>query len=485
MRLFIILFFLLLAAPSYSGVVTDDVQTQPAKKVILHTVQKGETVSSILKNYNLSLDKFLKSNKQLNGTNLTLSLGQQLVINKKDIGTATDPEIAHQIKVYLQSIGAPLTTDVVPELPAKKVQKAELLRELTTVDKYDDTPRPYGKLLPWKHEIRVTLLLPLTKKDGTEDKEFEAFYKGAVLAMSQLKSDGISLEVDVFDTGHSVESVNHLINEGVLRSRNIVIGPVYNDQFSAVANYLRGKGTLLVSPLAVIDAVGENVFQLSPSQETRYDKLNGFFKGKNVLFFATASDDKSFDADIKKYTDMGATTQIVRGNVTEEALKEYFVTDIPNVVVVSAKSKSDIESVLSRIATVKKTLSSNYRIAVVGSPEFSKIEERKREDFFKSNTYYTTSYHQDRLDENSLGFEKQYVDMFGEYPNLFSYRAYDAVTLFLSVMYESGEDFYANINDQIMRLLQVDYRFMPKEGRNINTQWMLVNYKPDYTITIK
>lgn len=483
MRLVVILLLMLFVVPSYSGTIIDFVETQAGKKVIIHTVQKGETVSSILKNYNLSLDKFLKTNKQLNGTNLTLSLGQQLLINKKDVGTASDVEIAHQIKVYLQSHGT--STSMIDELPQKESQKAELIRELNRVEKYDDTPRGNGKLSSWNNKIKVTLLLPLTKKDGTEDKEFEAFYKGAVLAMSQLKNDGISLDVDVFDTNHSVESVNNLINEGVLRSRNIVIGPVYNDQFTAVANYLHNRGTILVSPLAAIDAIGGNVFQLAPSQMTRYDKLENFFSGKNVIFFATASDDKSFDSEIKEYTNMGASTKIVRGDVGEDVLKGYFVTERPNVVVVSAKNKSDIELALSRVANIKRTLSSNYNIAVVGSPEFSKVDERKREDFFKANTYYTTNYHQDRLDEKSLEFERQYVDMFGEYPNLFSYRAYDALILFLSVMYESGEDFYSNFNDQLMQLLQVKYRFVLNEGRNVNTEWMLVNYKPNYTITIK
>lgn len=481
MRIIVVLLFILVAAPAYSWTATDVVTQVKNRKAIIHTVQKSESVSSILKNYNLSLEKFLKANKQFIGTNLSLSLGQQLVINKKDVGSASHREIDHEIKLHLEAMGIKPQPKEEP-LPA---QKQELMKELNTVSKYQE-PQKNGKLLPWNEVIKVTMLLPLTRNDGTEDKEFESFYKGAILAMSQLKTDGISLEVEVFDTGHSVSSVQSLISEGVLRNRNLVIGPVYKDQFSLVANCLRGRGTVLISPLSAVEGVVDgNTFQLAPSQSSRYNKLKDFFTGRNVIYCTTQNDDSLFNENIKKYSDKALSLHRVRGDKSVEELKSYFTTSAENVVVVSSKNKGEIELILSKIATLKKGFSSNYKIAVLGSSEFSKIDDTKKDDFFKSNTYFITNYHQDRLNSSALEFETQYIEMFGEQPNLFSYRAYDAVTLFVSAMYESGSDFADYPFDQMMRILQVDYRFLMENGCHVNQEWMLVNYSPDYSIIAK
>ncbi|MEG0499508.1 MAG: LysM domain-containing protein, partial [Rikenellaceae bacterium] len=160
MRIVIVILMMLVATPSLSWAATDPV-SQVNKKIILHTVQKGETLSSILKSYNLSLDRFLKANRQMEGTNLTLSLGQQLVINKKDIGSGIDSEIAHDIKIYLESRGMKSGTTE-ETVPVKTGQKAELIRELNTVSKYKE-PTPTQKVLPWSDAIKLTMLLPLTK----------------------------------------------------------------------------------------------------------------------------------------------------------------------------------------------------------------------------------------------------------------------------------------------------------------------------------
>lgn len=482
MRILIVILLMLACAPCVSWALADPV-SQSSRKVILHTVQKGETLSSILKSYNLSLEKFLKSNRQFEGTDLSLSLGQQLVINKKDIGSGVDSEIAHNIRIYLEARG--ISTKPEELAPATKEKKAELMKELHTVSKYSESAAS-TKIIPWSDVLKVAMLLPLTKNDGSSDKDYEAFYKGAILAMSQLKTDGISLDVDVYDTGHTVEGVQSLLYNGVLKGRNLVIGPVYKEQFATVANAMRNKGSVLVSPLATVEmSTDGNVFQLAPSQTSRYDKLNDFFVGKNVIFCSSGNDDTSFLQSIQQYVDKAGMITIVTRDITEEELRGHFSTTTDNIVVVSAKNKGDIELILSKIATSKRALSSNYKIAVLGSPEFAKVEDNKKDDFFKANTYFVTSYHQDRLNEGSLVFETQYIEMFGELPNLFSYRAYDAVMLFVSAMYESGKDFNDYPFDQLMRILQVGYRFAPENGHKVNQEWMLVNYAPDYTIITK
>lgn len=481
MRILIVFLIMFFTVPRAVWAVEDDLDQSRNKKNIIHVVQKGETLSSILRTYNVSLDKFLKTNKSLNNTNLAISIGQQLVIVKKDRGSATDGEIVSQVKLYLDSHG------FATENQEKKdeIKPDNLIQDLTTADKYDEDNRPNISLLPISDDIKVTLLLPLMNSEGVEDKAFEAFYKGAILALSDLKSSGISASVDVFDTDHSLETVNRIIADGDLNERNLVIGPVYKDQFAVVADYMRGRGTVLVSPLSYVDSEAEYIFQLAPSHTTRYNKLQDFFEGKKIHYYESNSNDTTFLKTIEIPLSRAALVDTLNLVLTDDEIKEKFSAEMDNIVVVSAKNKSDIELIVSKIATLKRGMSSSFNISVLGSPDFAKVEEFKRADFFKSNTYFITSYHQDRLDSSSIDFETQYIDMFGEQPNIFSYRAYDAVILFISALHESGSDFYNYTYDQLMQVLQASYRFVLEDGKLVNQEWMLVNYKPNYTISIK
>lgn len=486
MRVWLIILLMFCTAPAFSYGSLDDNSQVENRRSIIHLVKKGETVSSILKSYNLSLAKFLKFNKSLSGTNLSLSLGQQVVINKKDIGSATDAEIATQVRVYLESIGASSATKKEhTETQEQGSTQTELIKNLSTADRYTDDRTSGRATYSSGDPMRVTLLLPLTKRDGTADTEFEAFYKGALLAMSQLKNDGLSMYVDVFDTGHSSDVINNVIADGSLRRSNLVIGPVYKDQFSVVERYLKNRGTVLVSPLAYVETTSSNAFQMAPALESRNDKLKDFFVGKNVVYISSASDDATFLAEIEGYVNKAVSIIRITSAEGDEKLKELLTTIHPAVVIVGAKKHSDIESIVSRVANVKRSLPASHRLEVVGSSEFSKIEDAKRTDLFKSNTFFVSSYHQDRKDELSLEFETQYIEMFGQRPDIFSYRAYDAVMLFASGLNEFGDEFYRYFNDQLMRVLQVGYRFERDGGGNINHEWMLVNYRPDYTIVVK
>lgn len=472
--------------PSYGGVsvinnsITQDVEPQNNRKTLIHIVSKSEGVSSILKSYNMSLEKFLKANKQLNGTDLTLSLGERLIINKKDIGSSNDAEISHDIKVYLESRGI----EVKPtEQPTHKIVRIKEIDKVSVIKKYDDRTAPKSL----EDGINVAILLPITQPNGTMDKDYEAFYKGAVLAMDSLKKNGVSMQVDVYDTGKELDVINDLLSNGALRNKHLIIGPIYNDQFGIVADYAKRKDITIVSPLAAVTANNDCIYQVAPSQHTRYDKVKEYLKGKKVILFSngTTEDDKSFYSMI-----MNSSNDIhnLHYNVAmkDTEVITHFSKDVPNVVVISTKKKGDIELLLSKIASVKATYY-NYKISVLGSPEFSKIEDNKKNDFFRTDTHYVTSYHQDKLNDKSLAFETKYVDMFGEVPNLYSYRAYDVMMTFGLTIDEIGFDFAEELDNQLTRILQVNYRFKQEatNGKNINQEWMIVNYKPNYTIITK
>lgn len=559
------------------------------KKEITHTVEKGESISSILKNYKISLKQFLKDNPQLNGTDLSLSLGQRLIITRKYMNSSTDSEINHDVRVYLDGLKSkkPAVDKNTNSVESNSNVNRYVHKEDDQIENYENdaeevilTGEPF-RSLDGSEVMKVALLLPLKFDDGSEDEDFVSFYKGTLLAINKLKESGRSVDLKVFDTGEGLSKTVAIMRKGELKNMDIVIGPVYEDQFSVVAADLSGTKTIVVSPLTSTNSYGKNIYQLAPIESTRYDKIEGFFDNKNIINITTNADDtvfynriakmmelrtfgvefhlyegelehslseeemkleeagivadmffqrmdslrqdtvhykdvvidslfmseymyfNIFMADSIKIMDKEANTIsmydytfysngkdhrkfINDGDMTkDEIFSRYIKREIPNVIVVSAKEPSDIEKILSKVVNIRKRFGNQFDISIVGSSTFAHQTDDIKEDYFSGNTFYITNFHVDRLDKKVSKFDREYIDMFGEKPNLFTYRAYDVMSLFPLMLFDTGANFSYFINDELLTVLQTSYRFVEHGDKRANNEWVLVNYKKNYSIEIK
>ncbi len=587
----------------------------------VHRVVRGENLSTILKKYGVSLKNVLKSNRWLRNTPLTLSIDDKVTILTKDMNKVSHRDIDIEIKVYMEVNGYTKSSgDIITSLDKEQDntqkdtisnEEVERLKELATYQK-DYIYSPQSDFSDREGvNIKVAILMPFYDEKRGEDNEFASFYKGALIALDQLKRiNGISTTVSLIDTGERLVGVDTLITYNLLDGYDIIVGPVYQDQFDMVANYFKDSETVVISPLSPITSVGDNIFQVSPIADTRYDKLADFVKDKNVIMYKTYEDDPEFydmatdlvdssayksyiiHQDSMENVDyvlfkqwgeekfLGTMTGLIRhrANITDSTLIEieflqredidtltndttildttlimpdslmtdslmvadslsadsveadtmmYYrikfiskdstqytdsdssinigsvIDDIPlramtfisntdelllnaldrkreNVIIVSANNHSDIELILSKVAGLRR----RFNVKVLGSPEFARVEGEKRRDYFSSDTHYITSYHTDRFSSKNKAFETEYVDAFGEIPTLFSYRAYDVVSLFVMLVADMGSEYSSVVDNQLFVPMRAGYRFINKDGRFVNTEWMFVRYMPNYKIDV-
>ncbi|MGB5419137.1 LysM peptidoglycan-binding domain-containing protein, partial [Algibacter sp.] len=73
------------------------------------------------------------------------------------------------------------------------------------------------------------------------------FHSGVLMALDSLKSLGISLKVDVYDTRYEVREVSRIINENDFENVDAVIGPLTPASFNKVASELKKYNTPIVS----------------------------------------------------------------------------------------------------------------------------------------------------------------------------------------------------------------------------------------------
>ena len=148
--------------------------------------------------------------------------------------------------------------------------------------------------------IRVAVLLPL-RVGNSSDRRYLEFYQGVLLALDELKSTGVSTQVDLFNTGRSEAEVRDLLRQNAVQQADLIIGPVYDDCFAPVAVFAAERGIPVVSPLASMNfAGGSLMFEAAPLQSAKYAKLQDEFSPSNnvVVVSATSNNDAEMLGEI-------------------------------------------------------------------------------------------------------------------------------------------------------------------------------------------
>lgn len=534
-RVLFSLMFVLLCAEVFAFRTPD---TQPQNPFVVHVVKQGESISSILKRYQLPIDELIKTNPFIKAKG-DVSLGDILHIPRKSMGDADDATIDRQIKVFvqqrdsmrnLQAAPAAAKTlvgadnfdyhNVLPKetlysisrqynLPIKDIVDANPeiaaggLKEYTVIR----IPRLYTKtqetktrtvaakeIVPFevfdnqreKSECNVTLILPITGAKNPMEDGFIDLYRGFLLAADSMKRAGLSVNIDLFGVGRGIDRMGEVLQSSTLSRSNLIIGPVFDEQFSMVAPVAAQNGTPIVSPLLAITANQPNVFQVAPTDKTYYDKIRKFIAGKNVILYRSANDDAAFISAIERLTG-GFSGSVTFNKLSKpESMYHLLSKDKENVFVVAAKDGLNIEMLLSKLVALRSA-AYNYRISTLGSSEMGTTPKEKRGDFFKVDLRYITSSFQDRTNPQSMDFETKYARMFDALPSPFAYRGYEIGLMFLYEIYSQGFDIQRSMNDEVYQIIQATYNFVPQNpsSKLVNQEWLFVNYTPAYNILIE
>lgn len=183
-----------------------------------HVVEKGETLYSLGKRFGLPVDSIAAYNEPI----LKDGLKEESIL---------------RVPIPQQGTDRPVR-DSLPQHPG-----TEPATESASIRPVDVTG-----------VIKVAMLLPL-KGAGVSGRQFLEFYQGALLALEELKTSGISVKVDLFNTGKSAAETAEILQQPELQNANLIIGPVYDECFPPVAAFAAQHGIPVVSPLAVVESV--------------------------------------------------------------------------------------------------------------------------------------------------------------------------------------------------------------------------------------
>lgn len=369
----------------------------------------------------------------------------------------------------------------------------EVVAQLDSLSQREVQFRPFDKEV-----MTISLMLPLSDTLGRVRGGFVEFYQGALLAAEDLKAEGRSVDLQLFNTLNSADNVARLVaEEPSIANTDLFIGPIYERNAAAVIEYAAQQGVPVVSPLesTTEGSYGRHYYRMAPTDSTHQRKLHSLVGPEtNVIMVYTASNDENMEREILSvlgdhpYGKVIYNEKFEVDSLASRPIEELMATE-DNLFVVLSDNELDSDRSLAIISSMMNSRQPKYGtrrvpIRVIGSADWAKYRNMDRNLLFKLDVSYVANYHADRGNELVKDFDRRYIRSFGRAPSMFAYRAYDAVKLFASALFAGG-DLTAELNGSVVPLLQTPYSFTEEGGNMVNDSWPLVNYRPNYTIEVR
>lgn len=267
--------------------VSYETQVLHGRKYYVHIVEKGQTVYSIAKAYKVeSFDAvthvdihflhpgdtvWLPAKGQFSASAEAMEAEKQEAIRRQDEQRRQAEE-----RRQVQQV-PPVDVPDVPTPPQAKEPEPESVSTPPTV-------RRTGKTL------RVSLMMPLhlnqideisTTKFDIEQRgkksyrqfEFIEFYEGILLALDQLASQGVDVELDVADVSeNTAAAVEQAFAKHRMAQSDFVVALLFRDAFDRAAALAKEAGVYIVNPMATRSEIcADNAYmvKIQPSLESQ------------------------------------------------------------------------------------------------------------------------------------------------------------------------------------------------------------------------
>ncbi len=296
------------------------------------------------------------------------------------------------------------------------------------------------------------------RKDPYLDASLD-FYTGVLTALDSLKTMGVSLIVDVYDTKYQVSEVATIIRDNAFKNLDAVIGPLTPETFEAVALALKSYNTPVVSPIGTNLNLYENVFQSRPSDDLLKTKVVNYIKkdasAKNVVII---SDAKNATIANQLKSEFGSAILVTsRKNKAGSDTNFLYTEDVrghlkpgKNYVFLETQNEGFVSNVTSILSALnQKTTQSdnpeaieiilvttNFNPAFEGDQVSNKQLTQLQLHFASATKNYTET------GENS--FVKNYIKTYNTNPNKRAVKGFD-LTMDVVLRLVSSKDLYQSV----------------------------------------
>ncbi|MFT5751433.1 MAG: LysM repeat protein [Flavobacteriales bacterium] len=379
-----------------------------------YEVVNGDTMYSLLRRLAMKADDLVNLNPALD---LGLKEGMILKIPKNGIGNVSIPDAIAAVN------GEGAFTRLVDSISDYSTKRVIVMLPFSLKRGLGDSTMTNEKLLKSDRLLRLSL----------------DFHTGILMAVSEAKAHGISVDLRVFDTEYArangtatnARKIEELLASSDISGIDAVIGPVIGTNVNRAASVLRSKGIPVISPLTGTINMGSNVFQSRPSDAMLQDYmlayLKAYGKGKNIVIIADSKNGKS-------KSKLKAIFPNAKEVAPRSGDKGYFLnpSDIPNQISETAENWVILETndipLISNVTTNLNTLSSTRKVTLFTTHKGSAYDSDDIQHMHLTNLkFHFPSIDNEAARKRSEVFREVYEDKYTISPSRFAIRGYDVM----------------------------------------------------------
>lgn len=495
-----------------------------------HIVQERQTLYSISKAYNVTIDQIYEANPSVKTEGLKKNaillipcteqkravIRESQPARKADRKAESQEYIIHTAKWYedldtiaekygvtVESIqqangltGRKLTRRQKLKIPvgvtAQAADTAETAEE-TTAKADTVIAVPETSAVPEK--IRAVLMMPFASQSETPKTGSIDFYCGALMAARQAGENGTDIDISVYDTDGGVLP----ITREKLYESDIVIGPVSPADLTGVLEKCPEK-TKIISPLdhkaEYLASSHMNFIQAPTSNLILYEDLAKWIKEETkdtaervIVIYEKGS------RDIQELSVMNTILQkdgirfssfsysILEGRDIQEPLMSMMSIEAANRVLVMSESEAFVNDVVRNLNLL---IHSEYEVILYGPSKIRSFDTIEVDNLHNTRLHTSLAYYVDYENEKVKDFIRKYRALYNTEPTPYAFQGYDIAAYFIKLYSEHGASWEKYLESENCKMLQADFDFM-KAGENggfVNSGVRRIVYGPDYSISL-
>ena len=420
-------------------------------KYHLHNVKDNETLWSISKKYNIEIDSLKYYNPKLSKYNLISGSNIRFPISyfKKLI----NEEFKDKIEIF--------------SLKDSVKQKKEI--KLGIFLPFKTNQFNFDSIVKIKEELKKRNLNSISLD----------FCFGVILASQEASELGIKCEVEFFDTKNDISHINKITKKVKPNYFDALIGPLIPKNFNFLSSLGYFINTPMIAPLSTKPVKSlTNVYQSVTSKDFLRKKMYKYLdqiidSTKNTIIIAD-----SLNRQIEKELNLRFPySKIIRpeaeGYVSTELVDSLITDSLPNKVIFESENLTLISNVTSLLNSIASKERQIHLITTKREKVYDNLNISRKHLGNINFTYAdgSTTFES----ENTINFEKKYLDTFHKLPSFESIRSYDlTLDIILRLAYSKKIFFEKNNLTKYLRN-SFDYTKNEISGYNNEAFYLLMH----------
>jgi LysM repeat protein len=464
---------------------------------ILHKVEKGETLFSLARRYDLKKEDIIR----INGGDSFAGLRTGDSIRIPGIKNETLPDTSIVISSFpdTASINTYLNTDSclcdsIRWLPHPTRMNVALVLPLSVDDFLLESHDSAMSIDDAGQRFKNTTV-PLEEKEIIDQNWIE-FYEGFMLALRRSRDSGTNINLKVFDAGNIFKPIRLQVQGISQFNPDLIICPLLDSSYQSLADFAALNSIPLITPVYPSSklAAGSNVISFTPSWWLTVEKLTSWLAtepGANLVLIHPADSISQATVALlrQRLPDNLVMKETIHNDTALAQIDMALSAGVANKVLILSEKEEYVTDIIRELVLRSR----NYDITLVGFSAWSKFRSIAIEDLHSLNLFYLAPFHTDFNMPKVYSFLKSFQGTYNFYPYRsgsmgFNYAMLgnDICEMGLHAFREYSSHMSCCMDGKTFHFLLGNYEFTRSSKNSVlqKNNWLLVNYQRSLDLVI-